>query len=229
MAGTEEAKSSALEPQFLWVTCGKVKQIYNLNCQCHMLLDAIQKDMLPKVISALESRKKEIGAEITEITRAQEEDEAKQRAEAAEAEAKALTEGAATSEEELSATPTPGKGAKPPAKKPAGKDKGKGDKESDEKSRQLEKKREEEEARKALAEKKAKLVEEQQKHMEEIQNVKLVNKIDLFDSEGSPCSIRNKGGAYASMCLGSTKVYTLVKVEETGDGQVTQTPIEVSL
>lgn len=186
-----------------------------------MLLDAIQKDSLPAIVAAVEKRVKDIKLELADIARQQQEWEEAQKA-------AALASAAATprepGEESEVDPPKSGRGKKGKEdKKKASKE------EMDEERKQQEFKKQEEEARKARDDTNLRLEDEMAKLLVEVNAVRHITKVDLFDQDGAPCNLRRHGFMYADTLLRANGTYTLVKVEEGSDDQVTQGPIEVSI
>lgn len=188
-----------------------------------MLLDAIQKDSLPVIFKAVDARRKEIKHEIANIIVQQEEYAAEQERLAA-----------MTPDEVASVAPD----TRPTTTESETSKKGRGKRESkpkqskeelEEEKRKAAEKQAEEDARKNLEVTKGKLGEEDVKLASETEVLKTITKIDLFDSDGAPCNLRQKGFEYANSILRPNGVYTLVQVQACEDEQTTQSPIELSL
>jgi len=214
------AEEGVRNVQFFWVECGRAyRQVYNSNCKCNMLLDAIYKESIPAIAKAIKDRRVDIKTEILEIERKQEE--------YAEEERLAAEKAAANpAEPEVVEEPPPSASGK---KKKGKDDKKKSKEEQEEEKRKLAEKQAEEEARKNLGTTKIRLGEEDEKLVSEFEALKEVKRVDLFDCDGAPRNLRNESDKYANTLLTPGAVYTLVSLQNGEDDQVTQSPIEISI
>jgi len=195
--------------QFFWVQAGKqYKQIFNLNCPCSMLLDAIKKHCLPRISQLLVQRLQEIKTELQTLTRHQAEHLVKEQEDAkAEVEAAAVLL-AGEGEHDVSVA---GKGKG----KAAAKSKGPSKEEKEQEKKKLEAKQAEGVAKAALETTKSELIEEEQVLFQQLSHVKKIKEIDLTKPDGDPLNLRSNGAKYGGEVLQGNGVYHLVQVTGT--------------
>lgn len=214
-----EAEEEKLrEVFFFFVTAGKTfKQIYNLNCQCNVLLDAIRLDSRGYLTAAIQDRLDDIKFEKATAEEREQEIAQEAQAEAQAALAAAAQKGAEENTEEAA-----------PVKSPVKKSKGTivtktGGNVTDSK----EKEREEEIA--SLIEKKTALDAEDEQLRGELASLEEVKAVDLFDGDGLPLNLRENGEKYATEIVKAGGAYQLVSVTTSEEGQITQEPLELSI
>jgi len=219
---------------FAFTQCGNYKQIFNTNCRCNVLLDAIRRDIVSEFTTRLNGKMALLRADIAKIQ--QQLDEARAVRELAE---KKRAEEQKKIEEEAAKEAKKHEEANKKSKEKEGHEKGKNEakdeakdakaKEAKVKEAKAKEEKKGKEAKKVkgkekddeeeadaidsgLEEQKGKLVQEYDARVKDLDFLQHVTDIDLFDAEGAPQNLRSAPTVYAKAILRCNRVYSVVAV-----------------